>query len=323
MKKNALVAGGAGFIGSHLCELLLERGYSVTVMDNFVTGDPKNLKHIEGKGLEIIEGDISHPLRLDKAFDEIYNLASPASPVDFSRMPVFILETASKGHKNLLDLAKENKSKILFASSSEVYGDAEIHPQNESYFGNVNPFGPRSCYDEAKRFGEALNFSYRQMHKLEVRTARIFNTYGPRMRPNDGRIIPNFFTQALQNQPLTVYGDGSQTRSFCYVSDLAEGLFALMQSEELRPVNLGNPIERSVLEIAETINKLTGNKASMRYLPLPENDPKLRRPDITRALESLNWRPRVDLATGLQSCLEYFSKEVQSSSGGVVTPNIQ
>jgi dTDP-glucose 4,6-dehydratase len=320
MNRRALVAGAAGFIGSHLCDLLLSRGYAVTGVDNLVTGRMQNLNSALKSGLEFIEHDIIEPLTISESFDEIYNLASPASPIDFSKMPVFILETASRGHRNLLDLAKKTGARILFASSSEVYGDPEVHPQVESYFGNVNTIGPRSCYDEAKRFGEALSAAYRQSHGVETRVARIFNTYGPRMRPNDGRIIPNFFIQALQGQSLSVYGDGSQTRSFCYVSDQAEGLFKLMNSSESRPVNIGNPIERTVLEVAKAINDLTGNKAPLRYLPLPENDPKLRRPEITRAQTSVGWSPRVDLPTGLAECHKYFADELRAAPGGIEAP---
>lgn len=324
--KNALVAGGSGFIGSHLVDFLLERDYSVTVVDSLVTGRASNLssaRAVYGEGtatrsarLRVVSADIRDASSLKRAlgdgvrFDEIYNLASPASPVDFATMPVLILETGAIGHRNLLDLAREHKARILFASSSEVYGDAEVHPQVESYFGNVNTTGHRSCYDEAKRFGEALTTAYALEHGVEGRMVRIFNTYGPRMRPDDGRIIPNFFIQALRGQSLTVYGDGSQTRSFCFVSDQVAGQVALMQSTESRPTNIGNPIERSVLEIAKTINSLTGNTAPVRHLPLPENDPKLRRPDIERARASFGWQPHVSLEDGLKHCLDYFRSEI-------------
>ncbi|MCM2280606.1 MAG: SDR family oxidoreductase [Bdellovibrionaceae bacterium] len=316
MAMRALVAGGAGFVGSHLCELLLNKGYEVVVLDNFVTGREANLETLRklGHRLEVVRHDITSPLpqslKTGTRFDEIYNLASPASPVDFDVMPVFIMRTASEGHLHLLELAREHGARILFASSSEVYGDAEQHPQKETYFGNVNPIGHRGCYDEAKRFGEALSQSYWRQYKTPIRIARIFNTYGPRMRANDGRIIPNFFTQALKGQSLTVYGDGTQTRSFCFVTDLARGLYALMQSEDTRPVNVGNPIERSVLEMADAINRLTGNRAAVKYLPLPENDPKLRRPDTTRATSSLGWTPAVSLEKGLELSLDYFKSEL-------------
>ncbi len=331
--KNALVAGGSGFIGSHMVDLLLAHGYAVTVVDSLVTGRATNLSSARaefgggsGSGparLRILNADIRDAARLREAlgpsvrFDEIYNLASPASPVDFATMPIFILETGSIGHRNLLDLAREHGAKILFASSSEVYGDAIVHPQHEGYFGNVNTVGHRSCYDEAKRFGEALSLSYQIEHGVQTRIVRIFNTYGPRMRPDDGRIIPNFFIQALQGQSLTIYGDGSQTRSFCFASDQVAGQFALMQSAESRPVNIGNPIERSVLEIAAAVNSLTGNTAAIRHLPLPENDPKLRRPDIQRALESTGWKPIVDLEKGLRECLNYFRAELAARPEGI------
>lgn len=322
--KSALVAGGAGFIGSHLVRFLLNKNYRVVVVDNLVTGQMRNIESIrnlvvgqDGANFEFVEANIIDPLPSaieNQEFDEIYNLASPASPVDFGRIPLFILETASVGHRRLLDLAEKCGARILFASSSEVYGDAEVHPQTEGYFGNVNCFGPRSCYDEAKRVGETLNYIYKEQKSLQVRTARIFNTYGPSMRPSDGRIIPNFFMQALQGEALTIYGDGSQTRSFCYVSDLVEGLFALMQSQESRPVNLGNPIERSVLEIANTVRTLTRSDVELKYLPLPENDPKVRRPNITRASESFQWTPKVSLEEGLAQTLTYFKECVASQS---------
>jgi dTDP-glucose 4,6-dehydratase len=321
MKKTALVAGAAGFVGSHLCDFLLSKDYTVIGIDNLVTGRTKNLETAIRSGLKFIEHDICKPIEIPEAVHEIYNMASPASPIDFSKMPVFILETSSHGHKNLLELARVKKARVLFASSSEVYGDPEVHPQVESYFGNVNPIGPRSCYDEAKRFGESLSFAYHRQYNVEIRTARIFNTYGPRMRPNDGRIIPNFFIQALQRQALTVYGDGSQTRSFCYVADLVEGLWRLMTSNEGRPVNMGNPIERTVLEVATTINKLTGNKTPIRNLPLPENDPKLRRPDTTRA-KTLGWEPNVSLEKGLDESMTYFMDELRASPGGIVAPTL-
>jgi len=311
---KALIAGGAGFIGNHLCEFLLKKNYEVICVDNFVTGQKKNLDEIL-KGphkdkFKLIEWDISTPFQGDeKAFlnlTEIYNLASPASPVDFEKIPIKILETSSHGHKNLLELARKTKARILFASTSEVYGDPEVHPQTESYFGNVNTIGPRGCYDEAKRFGEALTMAYSREHGVDARIIRIFNTYGPKMRETDGRIIPNFFMQGLKNVPLTIYGDGKQTRSYCYVSDQCEGLYALMRSNEKRPVNVGNPIELTVLEMAETVKKLTGNTQKFDYKPMPENDPKMRRPDISRAKEVLKWEPKVSLEEGLKKTLEYF-----------------
>jgi nucleoside-diphosphate-sugar epimerase len=326
VKRRALVAGGAGFIASHLCDHLLDQGYDVTVIDNLVTGRTENLSAARQRGIHFIEQDIN-TLAPDcfstvAKFDEIYSLASPASPVDFAKMPVFILATATHGHKNLLELARRHRARILFASSSEVYGDAEQHPQSETYFGNVNPIGPRSCYDEAKRVGEALSAAYHREFNVDVRIARIFNTYGPRMRPTDGRIIPNFFMQALQRQPLSIYGDGSQTRSFCYVSDLVRGLFALMQSSESRPVNLGNSVETTVAQIADRINILAGNTAGLRYLPLPENDPKLRRPNTARALASCGWEAKIALENGLQSSLEYFRDELRKAPAGIDAPTM-
>jgi len=322
-QKSVLVAGGAGFIGSHLCDLLLAQGFRVTAIDNLVTGRKENLHGAMALGLDFLERDINDQRALEGLkFDQIYNLASPASPVDFSRLPVFIMKTASQGHAHLLELARATNARILFASTSEVYGDPEVHPQREDYFGNVNPIGPRSCYDEAKRFAEALSFSYQRAYGVDIRIARIFNTYGPRMRPNDGRIIPNFFMQALQNQALTIYGDGSQTRSFCYVSDLAMGLMKLIEGPIVGPVNIGNPRENTVLEIANTVNQLIGNKTSLRYLPLPENDPKQRRPDITRAEKSLGWRPKVSLEEGLVHTLAFFRHELAARPEGVVTPVI-
>lgn len=321
-KKRALVAGGAGFIGSHLCEFLLDKGYDVTAVDNFVTGRMENLKALLPKGLKVIHHDIIQPLNLNERFDEIYNLASPASPVDFSKMPVFILETASQGHRNLLELALKWNARILFASTSEVYGDPLVHPQAEDYFGNVNPIGHRGCYDEAKRYGEALSVAYQRAHGAETRIARIFNTYGPRMRPDDGRVIPNFFIQALQSQPLSIYGQGAQTRSFCYVTDLVDGLYRLMQSSVRQPVNIGNPVETTISEIGTIINSLTGNKAGFRSLPLPENDPKQRRPVISRAKELLGWEPRVTLAEGLKPTLAHFKSELEGAPGGIHAPTV-
>ena len=322
--KRALVAGAAGFIGSHLCDLLLDRGYEVIGLDSLVTGRRANLEPALGRGLKLIEWNLIDGVpEVSGHIDEIYNLASPASPVDFAKMPLFILETASRGHRNLLELARTKGARILFASTSEVYGDPLVHPQVETYFGNVNPIGPRSCYDEAKRYGEALTVAYSREFGVETRIVRTFNTYGPRMRPDDGRIIPNFFVQALQGQPLTVYGEGKQTRSFCYVSDQAEGMYALMQSSESRPVNVGNPIERTVLEIAHEINKLCGSSVPIKYLPLPENDPKQRCPDNSRALASCGWKPRVGLEEGLAACLAYFRDELRlAGSAGIQARNV-
>lgn len=323
MSRRALVAGAAGFIGSSLCDLLLAKGYEVIGIDNLVTGRRANVAPALKSGLRLLELDINEGVPGDLGrFDEIYNLASPASPVDFAKMPLFILETAARGHRNLLEMARLSGARILYASTSEVYGDPEVHPQPETYFGNVNSFGPRSCYDEAKRFGEALTYSYLKFHKVETRVARIFNTYGIRMRPNDGRIIPNFFIQALQGQPLSVYGEGLQTRSFCYVTDLCEGMYRLMQSSETSPVNVGNPLERTVIDIARNVIALTGSPGGIRHLPFPENDPKQRRPDITKAQRILAWEPKVGLEEGLAACLRYFREELTLAGGAIATPTL-
>jgi len=312
-RKRALIAGGAGFIGSHLCEYLLNLGYEVHVADNLVTGRKENIAPLFDRGLIWFDMDVIslHPLNHD--YDEIYNLASPASPVEFSRIPVFILKTAAIGHMQLLEMAKDNGCPILLASTSEVYGDPLVHPQREDYLGNVNPVGPRGCYDEAKRYAEALSMAYHRMYKVDTRIVRIFNTYGPRMRPEDGRIIPNFAMQAFRREPLTVFGDGRQTRSFCYVSDMVAGLYALMQSSEHMPVNIGNPVERSVLEMADEINRLTGNTKAHKFLPLPQDDPKQRCPDISRARQILKWEPKVSLAQGLEKTLAYFREQASST----------
>lgn len=309
--KTALVAGGAGFIGSHLCEFLVKKNYKVYAIDNLVTGRRKNIEHLIGNPqFNWIDQDIISPLFMNVKCDEIYNLASPASPIDFDRIPTFILKTAAIGHMNLLEWAKQNKARILYASTSEVYGDPLVHPQVETYFGNVNTLGVRGCYDEAKRYGEALTMSYNRTQNVETRIARIFNTYGSRMRPEDGRVIPNFFTQSLARKPLTIYGDGKQTRSLCYVDDLVEGLFKLMQSNVDTPVNLGNPVETTVLEIAKAVAETCGwNDFKTEHKPLPENDPKQRRPDISKAKKELNWEPKISLSEGFKKAFDYFKAE--------------
>ena len=308
--KIAVVAGAAGFIGSHLCDFLINKGYKVIGIDNLVTGRKKNLKHLEkNKKFKFYKADISKKLPTISKVNEIYNLASPASPVDFLKIPLEILETASVGQANLLKLAKKTKARILFASTSEVYGDPQQHPQVESYWGNVNCTGIRSCYDEAKRYGEAVTMAYHRGQKVNTAIARIFNTYGTRMRPEDGRVIPNFFSQAIAKKGLSIYGTGKQTRSLCYVSDLVEGLYALMQSKTHEPVNIGNPNEMSILEIADVINKITGNIKSHVYQELPPDDPKQRCPDITKAKSLLQWQPKVGLTEGLSKTLEYFRAE--------------
>jgi nucleoside-diphosphate-sugar epimerase len=301
-----LVAGGAGFIGSHLVDHLLDQGHHVHAIDNLVTGRRDNIAHLKDHpNFQWTEMDITKSVPSED-YDRIYNLASPASPVDFAKLPIGILLVGSVGHKNLLDLAAKTKARILFASTSEVYGDPLVNPQSEEYFGNVNCRGARSCYDEAKRFGEALTATYQRLHKAETRTVRIFNTYGPRMAPDDGRVIPNFFMQALQGQQLSVYGDGQQTRSLCYVSDMVNGIEKLMESGVEQPINIGNTHEMTVLQIGEIINDLTGNKAGFVHQPLPENDPKLRRPDTGKANELLQWQAKVDAKTGLQDTMAYF-----------------
>lgn len=301
-----LVAGGAGFIGSHLVDELLNQGHQVDALDNFITGRKENLQHLENHpDFQLLEMDIIHEAPKGQ-YDRIYNLASPASPIDFDKIPLEILMVGSMGHKNLLELAAETKARILFASTSEVYGDPLVNPQPETYFGNVNCRGARSCYDEAKRFGEALTSYYQKLRNVETRTIRIFNTYGPRMAPKDGRVIPNFFMQALQGNSLSVYGDGQQTRSLCYVSDMVRGMITLMESDVSDPVNIGNTNEMTILKIGQLINELTHNKADFTYHELPENDPKLRRPDTTRAKTLLNWEAQVSAADGLKETMEYF-----------------
>jgi len=305
--KKILVTGGAGFIGSHLCERLLNEGHEILCVDNFYTGSKANIAHLlNNPYFEIIRHDICLPLYVE--VDEIYNLACPASPIHYQFDPVQTTKTSVHGAINMLGLAKRVKAKILQASTSEVYGDPMVHPQPETYWGNVNPIGIRSCYDESKRCAETLFFDYWRQHKLKIKVARIFNTYGPRMRPDDGRVVSNFIIQALKGDDITVYGDGSQTRSFCYVNDLIEGLIKLMNSpdEFAGPVNLGNPIEISILELAKKVIKLTGSKSKIIFKPLPADDPKQRQPDITLAKEKLNWEPKISLEDGLINTIEYF-----------------
>ncbi len=305
--RRILVTGGAGFLGSHLCEKLLERGHEVLCVDNFYTGRRANVSHLLKHPLfEIQRHDISFPLYVE--VDEIYNLACPASPVHYQSDPVQTTKTSVHGAINMLGLAKRVKAKFLQASTSEVYGDPSVHPQPESYWGNVNPIGMRSCYDEGKRCAETLCFDYHRQCQVEIKVARIFNTFGPRMHPNDGRVVSNFILQALQNEPITVYGEGSQTRSFCYVDDLIEGLMRLMETgcEVTGPINLGNPSEFSVKELALMVTKLTGSKSKIVYEPLPQDDPTQRRPDITLAQSILGWKPQVDTEEGLVKTIEYY-----------------
>lgn len=307
-----LVTGGAGFIGSHLIEKLIADGNEVICLDNFYTGHKRNiLKWMEHPYFELIRHDITEPIRLE--IDQIYHLACPASPVHYQYNPVKTVKTSVMGTLNMLGLAKRVKARILLASTSEVYGDPEIHPQVEEYWGNVNPIGLRSCYDEGKRIAETLAFDYYRQNKVDIRVARIFNTYGPRMLENDGRVVSNFVVQALRGVPLTVYGDGSQTRSFCYVSDLVEGLMRLMNGDYIGPVNLGNPDEYTILELAENVQNLVNPDAQIKFEPLPSDDPRRRRPDITKAKTWLNWEPTVPLQQGLKLTIEDFRNRMNSS----------
>ena len=304
---RTLVTGGAGFIGSHLCERLIERGHEVLCVDNFYTGARRNLLPILGNPyFEVMRHDITFPLFVEA--DEIFNLACPASPIHYQNDPVQTTKVNVHGAINVLGLAKRLKSKVLQASTSEVYGDPDVHPQVESYWGNVNPIGPRACYDEGKRCAETLFFDYRRQHGLRIKVARIFNTYGPRMHPNDGRVVSNFIVQALQGEPITIYGDGSQTRSFCYVDDLVEGLLRLMATPDdfTGPVNLGNPSECTILELAERVVALTHSKSRIVVKPLPTDDPRRRKPDISKAETHLGWRPTVSLEEGLPKTIAYF-----------------
>ena len=314
---RALVTGGAGFLGSHLTDKLLATGYEVVVMDNFVTGDPRNIAHLkDNPSFEFIEHDIIEPFTLEGPLDRIFNMASPASPIDYQQIPIETLEVGSYGVQNGLELAKEKGARYLQASTSECYGDPEVHPQVETYWGNVNPIGPRSCYDEAKRFAEAMVMAYRRAHGVETRLVRIFNTYGPRMRLHDGRVVPALMGAALRGEPLNIFGDGSQTRSFCYVDDLLEGICRLMESDEHLPTNIGNPVEMSILEFAKHVNKVVGSDYPITFTPLPKDDPKIRKPDITKAKALLDWEPTIDLATGLKLSLDYFKERVAEETQG-------
>jgi dTDP-glucose 4,6-dehydratase len=307
-KPRALVTGGAGFLGSHLCERLLSEGYRVTCMDNLRTGTLENVAHLEGEvGFEYVDHDVSAYINVPGELDEIYHFASPASPVDFERIPIPILKVGALGTYNLLGLALAKGARFMLASTSEVYGDPLVHPQHEDYWGNVNPIGVRGVYDEAKRYAEAITFAYYRHHRLQTRIVRIFNTYGPRMREDDGRMVPNFIRQALFGHPLTIFGEGTQTRSVQYVDDLIEGTFRLMNSTESRPVNIGNPVEYSVREIAEMIIEISGSASELVFESLPEDDPKRRCPDTRRAKEVLGWEPRVPAEEGLRATLEWFA----------------
>jgi dTDP-glucose 4,6-dehydratase len=305
--KTVLLTGGSGFIGSHFSEYLLSRGYKVIAMDNLVTGSLSNINHLrDNPSFQFIHHDVTKHIALNEEIDFVLHFASAASPVDYQKIPIQTLKAGSLGTHNTLGLALSKKAKYLLASTSEVYGDPLVSPQSETYWGNVNPIGIRGCYDEAKRFSEALTMAYHRVHKVDTKIVRIFNTYGPRMRKDDGRVVPNFINQALKNEPITVYGDGSQTRSFCYVSDLIEGIHRLMLSKLNNPVNIGNPTERTILEFADTIKEMTGSKSKIVFEPLPQDDPMQRCPDISKAKKELKWEPTVGLRDGIKNTIEWF-----------------
>jgi len=311
LRPRALVTGGAGFLGSHLCDRLIKEGYDVICVDNFFTGTRNNIEHLLGNpGFEVIRHDICEPLRVE--VDEIYNLACPASPPHYQHNPIYTTKTSVLGTMNMLGLAKRLNARFFQASTSEVYGDPEVHPQPESYWGHVNPNGTRSCYDEGKRCAESLCFDYHRQHNVDIKVARIFNTYGPRMHPNDGRVVSNFIIQALRNEPITIYGDGSQTRSFCYVDDLIEVFIRLMKSQQgfTGPVNTGNPGEFTIKQLAEKVIEITGSKSELQYLPLPQDDPKQRQPDISLARDKLGWEPEIKLEQGLNRTIDYFKSSL-------------
>jgi dTDP-glucose 4,6-dehydratase len=301
---TCVVTGGAGFLGSHLCELLLERGHRVICIDNLATGSLQNIEHLRADEFTFADHDITEFVEIDESVDFVYHLASPASPIDYLRLPLQTLKVGSYGTHNMLGVAKFKRARFLLASTSEVYGDPEIHPQPEDYWGNVNPIGPRGVYDEAKRYAEALTMAYHRAQGVNTCISRTFNSYGPRMRPHDGRAIPTFLRQALQDKPLTVFGDGSQTRSFCYVDDQVRGLAALAESDHHLPVNIGNPVEYTLLQLAESVIEATGSRSEIVYEALPVDDPKVRQPDISKARELLGWEPKVDLADGLKRTID-------------------
>ncbi|MFD2514539.1 UDP-glucuronic acid decarboxylase family protein [Pontibacter locisalis] len=310
-KKRVLITGGAGFLGSHLCDRFIKEGYHVIAMDNLITGNLENIEHLfKLEDFEFYHHDVSKFVHVPGKLDYILHFASPASPIDYLKIPIQTLKVGSLGTHNLLGLAKAKNARMLIASTSEVYGDPLVHPQQEDYWGNVNPVGPRGCYDEAKRFQEAMTMAYHMHHGLETRIVRIFNTYGPRMRLDDGRVLPAFLSQALRGEPLSIFGDGSQTRSFCYVDDLIEGIYRLLLSDYHMPVNVGNPSEITIKEFAEEICKLTGAELKVDYQPLPKDDPQQRQPDITKAKDILGWEPQVERAEGLKRTLEYFKEKI-------------
>jgi len=309
---TSVVTGGAGFLGSHLCDALLERGHRVVCVDNLETGSLANIEHMRQDEFAFVPHDLTQPIRIEERVDFVYHLASPASPIDYLRLPLQTLKVGSHGTHNALGLAKFKRARILLFSTSEVYGDPQVHPQPETYWGNVNPIGPRGVYDEAKRYAEALTMAYHRQQGVDTSIARIFNTYGPRMRPHDGRAIPTFVRQAVENKPLTVFGDGSQTRSFCYVDDLIQGLYALAMSEEHLPVNLGNPTELTLLELAKTVIRVTSSKSEIVFEALPIDDPQVREPDITRARQVLGWEPKIPLEEGLRRMLPSEEREAEA-----------
>jgi len=308
-RKVVVITGGAGFIGSHLCEYLIDKKYQVICVDNFITGKKENISALlKSSHFQLLNKNVNKPVIIKGRVDYVLHLASPASPIDYLRLPIPTLKVGALGTHNCLGLAKLKKAKFLLASTSEIYGDPLQHPQKESYWGNVNPIGPRGVYDEAKRFAEAITMAYHRYHKIDTRIVRIFNTYGPRMRIDDGRVVPNFITQALKNKPLTVYGKGDQTRSFCYVSDLVGGLYRLMKSSYNEPINLGNPKEMSIRHFANLIISLTKSKSKMKFMSLPIDDPKQRQPDISRAKKILNWHPKMELKQGLSKTISWFKE---------------
>lgn len=307
---RTLVTGGAGFLGSHLCDHLLDKGHQVICMDNLITGSLANIKHIRSDRFTFIEHNVTKFIDIDGPLDYILHFASPASPIDYLNFPIPTLKVGSLGTHNALGLAKKKKSIFLIASTSEVYGDPLVHPQSEDYWGNVNPVGPRGVYDEAKRFAEAITMAYHRYHKIDTKIVRIFNTYGPRMRLNDGRAIPNFLKQALTGKELTAYGDGSQTRSFCYVSDLIKGVYKLLMSNINDPTNIGNPTEMTIQQMAEKILQATGSHSNISYKPLPDDDPKVRQPNIEKAVKYLGWEPQVKLDEGLKATIEHFKSQL-------------
>ena len=306
-----VITGGAGFLGSHLTDRCLAEGHEVVVIDNLVTGNSENLAHIDSPQLSYLQQNISDGIAVEGDVDFVFNMASPASPVDYLELPIQTLKVGALGTHNALGLARAKGAGLLMASTSEVYGDPLVHPQKEDYWGNVNPIGYRGCYDEAKRFSEAMVMAYHRQHQIDTKIVRIFNTYGPRMRLRDGRIVPNFMRQALTGEPLTVYGDGSQTRSFCYVTDLIDGIYRLAMSDEHLPVNIGNPVEFTVLEFAHKVIEMSGSKSEIVFEPLPQDDPKQRKPDISKAREILGWEPKVELKEGLAKTLEFFQTRLE------------